>query len=390
MKDKKEWGVSTRAVHAGVEPGPKYNSVNPPIYLSSTFLHQSPGQYFEDYEYSRGANPNRNAFEDSLSSLENAKHCFAVSSGVAAADIILRTLEPGDEIISGDDLYGGTYRLFAKLCEPAGIKVNYLDLNNSDLLSRSITDKTRMVWLESPTNPMLKIFDITKISEIVRAREGIELVVDNTFASPILQNPLVLGATVVMHSTTKYIGGHSDLLGGAVLTNSDSLASKYKFFQSACGAVPSPFDCYLMSRSLKTLPLRIERHCQNAMEISRHLEGISGVRKVIYPGLESHPGHQLAEEQMKSFGGMITLDLESDESGAKKFCSELELFGLAVSLGGVESLVEHPATMTHWGIPRKQRIKTGITDSLVRLSIGIENTSDLIEDLKQALDSIAG
>ncbi len=385
MKDKKEWGVNTKAVHAGVEPGPKYNSVNPPIYMSSTFLHQSPGKYFEDYEYSRGANPNRNAFEEALCSLEKAEHCFAVSSGVAAADIILRTLSSGDEIISGDDLYGGTHRLFSKLCEPAGIKVSYLDLNNAELLEKAITPATRMIWLESPTNPMLKIFDIKKVSEIAQSKHPLDLVVDNTFCSPILQNPLELGASVVMHSTTKYIGGHSDLLGGAVLTNSDELASKFKFFQSAAGAIPSPFDCYLMSRSLKTLPLRIDKHCANALEVAKFLESASGVSRVIYPGLESHPDHQLAKKQMNDFGGMISIELDGDGDKAKKFCSELELFGLAVSLGGVESLVEHPATMTHWGIPKKQRLEVGITDSLVRLSIGVEDSKDLIADISCAL-----
>ncbi len=374
----------TLAIHAGQEPDPVHAAVMQPIVLSSTFAQERPGEP-KLYEYSRSGNPTREALEKCLAALEGGKHGFCFGSGSAATLTLLHSLCPGDRIVSGDDVYGGTFRLFDKVLKPMGIETTFVDLRDPSRLETAIDDRTKLVWMETPTNPMLKLFDIRAVAEIARAH-SLPLVVDNTFASPALQHPLELGATVVMHSTTKYINGHSDVVGGALVTSDPAIAERIGFFQNAIGAVPSPMDCYLVLRGVKTLPVRMKRHVETAGELARRLEEHPKVARVHYPGLESHPDHALCRRQMEGGGGMISVELDGGVEEASRFLAALRIFTLAESLGGVESLAEHPAIMTHASIPAETRRQIGISDSLVRLSVGLEGLEDLWTDLEQALE----
>ena len=378
----------TLAIHAGQRPDPVHGAVMQPIVLSSTFAQPEPGKPLR-YDYSRSGNPTREALEACLAALEGGKFGFAFASGCAAATTLLHTLKPGDHVVCGDDVYGGTYRLFARVLEPFGVQTSFVDLRSEDVLLAAIRSETRMIWLETPTNPMLRLADIELTASSAR-HHGLRLVVDNTFASPILQSPLRLGADVVLHSTTKYVNGHSDVVGGALITSDTELAQRLRFLQNAIGAVPSPMDCYLVLRGCKTLPLRMQRHGESAGELARRLEGARGVRRVHYPGLPSHPQHQLARAQMSSGGGMISVELEGGLAESRRFLQALKLFTLAESLGGVESLAEHPALMTHASIPADVRRGLGISDSLVRLSVGIEHVEDLWDDLEGGLRAAEG
>lgn len=373
----------TLAIHAGQVPDPTHGAVMEPIVLATTFAQPVPGEPLR-FDYSRSGNPTRAALEACLAALEGGEAAFAFSSGCAAATTLLNTLRPGDHVVCGDDVYGGTYRIFTQVMQPLGIETDFVDLRDPETLEHAVTKRTRMIWLESPTNPLLRLVDIGAAAEIAR-RRGIPLVVDNTFASPALQRPLDLGATVVLHSTTKYINGHSDVVGGALILRDPELTKRLKFLQNAIGAVPSPFDCYLVLRGIKTLPIRMQRHAETAAELARRLESAPGVARVHYPGLASHPQHALAKRQMHSGGGMISLELEGGIDEARRFLGALRFFALAESLGGVESLAEHPAIMTHASIPRAVREPLGISDSLVRLSVGLEHVEDLWADLEHGL-----
>lgn len=378
--------IDTLAIHAGQEPDPVHAAVMTPIVLSSTFAQPEPGKPLK-YEYSRSGNPTREALEACLAALEGGRHGFAFASGSAATLTLLHTLSPGDHVVSGDDVYGGTFRLFDKVLKPMGVETTFLDMRDPQRVAAAIGERTRLVWMETPTNPLLKVFDIRAIAEIAKGAK-LPLVVDNTFASPVLQRPLELGATVVMHSTTKYINGHSDVVGGALVTSDDALAERVRFMQNAIGAVPSPMDCYLVLRGLKTLPVRMRRHVESAGELARRLSEAKGVSRVHYPGLASHPDHALASRQMKGPGGMISLELEGGIEESRRFLSALRIFALAESLGGVESLAEAPAIMTHASIPAEVRRSIGLPDGLVRLSVGLEDLEDLWADLEQALGQI--
>ena len=379
---------ATKAIHAGQAPDPTTGAIMPAVYQTSTFVQSSPGVFKDDYDYARSANPTRTALEENIAALEGGKYGIAFSSGCAATDAILHQLSVGDHVIYGDDVYGGTFRLFDKVFKKQGLSFTAIDLTNTDNLNSAITENTKIIWLETPTNPMLKIADIEAICKIAQEKslkKNIQVVVDNTFASPYLQNPLALGADIVMHSSTKYIGGHSDLIGGIAVTNQKDLADQLHYIQNAVGAVPAPWDCFLLLRSTKTLALRMQRHSSNAMEIAKFLEGRDDINWVRYPGLPSHPQYEIAKKQMKDFGGMITMEISGGLEKAKQFLEKVQIFTLAESLGGVESLVEHPAIMTHASIPAEQRASLGISDGLVRLSVGVEDCGDLIEDLEQAL-----
>ena len=375
----------TLAIHAGQSPDPVHGAVMQPIVLSSTFRQPEPGKPLR-YDYSRSGNPTREALEQCLAALEGGRFGFAFGSGSAAATTLLHTLKPGDHVVCGDDVYGGTYRLFTRVLEPFGVQASFVDLRSESELKSAIRDQTRMVWLETPTNPMLRLADIQLVASVTRAR-GLRLVVDNTFASPILQSPLRLGADVVLHSTTKYVNGHSDVVGGALVTSDAELAERLRFLQNAIGAVPSLMDCYLVLRGIKTLPLRMQRHVETATELAQRLEKQPSVTRVHYPGLASHPQHELARRQMRGGGGIVSVELEGGIPAASAFLKALRYFALAESLGGVESLAEHPAIMTHASIPEPVRRASGITDGLVRLSVGIEHVEDLWRDLEQALDA---
>jgi cystathionine beta-lyase/cystathionine gamma-synthase len=376
--------LDTLAIHAGPEPDPVHAAVIEPIVLSSTFAQDAPGKP-KRFEYSRSGNPTREALEVRLAALEVGRFGFAFASGSAAALTLLHTLKPGDHVLCGDDVYGGTFRLLDKVMAPLGIQASFIDLRDLDRFDAALVPETRLVWLETPTNPLLKLVDLAELSARTRAR-GLCLVVDNTFASPVLQQPLELGADVVLHSTTKYINGHSDVVGGALVTNDPSLADRLRFLQNALGAVPSPMDCYLVLRGLKTLGVRMRQHVATAAELARRLSGHPGVERVIYPGLPAHPDHELALRQMRGMGGgMVSLELVGGMDAASRFLGALELFALAESLGGVESLAEQPALMTHASIPAEIRRRTGISDALVRLSIGLEGVEDLWADLDHAL-----
>lgn len=373
----------TLAVHAGYEPDPIHGGVMPAISLSTTFAQPEPGKP-KTFDYSRSGNPTRAALEACLASLEGGARGFAFASGCAAATTLLHTLGPGDHVVSGDDVYGGTYRLFERVMRPLGIRASFVDLSDPSALEAELRPETKLVWLETPTNPMLKLADIQALSGIARAR-GIPLVVDNTFASPVLQRPLELGANVVLHSTTKYLNGHSDVVGGALITSDVQLAERLAFLQNAIGAVPSPLDCYLVLRGIRTLAVRLERHVQSAGELARRLARHPRVARVHYPGLSQHPQHDLCLRQMRGAGGIISLELAGGLEHARRFLQALRLFALAESLGGVESLAEHPALMTHASLPPEARAKLGIGDTLVRLSVGLEHVDDLWQDLEQAL-----
>ena len=372
--------IDTLCIHAGQEPDPSSGAVMTPIVLSSTFWQDGPGQH-KGYDYSRAGNPTRTALEGCLAALEGAKHAITFGSGCAATTTILLTLKAGDHVLVGDDVYGGTFRIFDKVMKDFGIEATFLDMTDPAKVRVALRKNTRLVWMETPSNPMLKIFDIAAIAEVAR-KAGVPLCVDNTFATPVLQRPLDLGATLVVHSMTKYLNGHSDVVAGAVMTSDDALAERLHFLQKAAGAVPSPFDCYLVLRGLKTLAVRVERHVQNATKLASFLAGHAQVARVMYPGLDSHPGHALAQKQMKGPGGMISFELRGGLEHSKAFLKALRLFACAESLGGVESLAEHPAIMTHASLPAEARRALGIGDGLVRLSVGIEDPGDLQADLE--------
>lgn len=377
----------TKVIHAGVHPDPVSGAVMTPIYQTSTYAQTAPGDH-KGYEYARGDNPTRNVLQDNLAALENGTDAICFSSGLGAMDAIMKTLLPGDEIVSTNDLYGGSYRLMRAVYEPYGIKSTFVDLQDHKALKKAITKKTKLIWIETPTNPMLTIVDIAKVCKIAR-KKGVLTCVDNTFASPYLQNPLDLGADMVIHSATKYLGGHSDVVHGAVITNHKPTAERLRYLQNAVGAVPGPQDCFLILRGIKTLHLRVQRACENARKIAEFLRDHPKVEKAYYPGFKDHPNHKVAKKQMRDFGGMVSFTLKKDTlESATKVLANTKVFTLAESLGGVESLIGHPASMTHGSIPRASRLKVGLTDSLIRLSVGIEDVDDLIADLKHALQQL--
>ena len=377
---------NTKVIHAGIEPDPSTGAIMTPIFQTSTYVQSAPGEH-KGFEYARTQNPTRSVLESNIAALENGKYGLGFASGLAAMDAILKLLKSGDEIISVNDLYGGSYRLMTKVFNHFGIESKYVDMTNPDNLEEALSEKTKLIWVETPTNPVLTIVDIKKVCEIAK-RKGVMVCVDNTFATPVLQNPLDLGADIVMHSATKYLGGHSDVIMGLVVTSSDDLYERLSFIQNSCGAVPGPQDCFLMLRGIKTLHLRVERSSENAMKIAQYLEAHPNVGRVLYPGLKSHPQHELAKGQMSDFGGMVSFDLANNNmDAAKKVLSNTHYFSLAESLGGVESLIGHPASMTHAAIPKEERLEAGLTDSLIRLSVGIEDIGDLINDLDHAIQS---
>lgn len=381
---KADLGFSTRAIHAGQAPDPSTGAIMTPVYLTSTYVQESPGVH-KGWEYSRTHNPTRRAFENCLASLEGGSHGFAFASGCAATTTVLHLLQSGDHVIAGDDMYGGTFRLFDKILKHHGTEFSYVDLTKPENFAKAIKPNTKMVWLETPTNPTLKLVDIKKIATEAK-KHGILVAVDNTFMSPYFQRPLLLGADIVVHSVTKYIGGHSDVVGGAAVTNRADLAEKLQFLTNSMGGIQASFDAFLCLRSLKTLPLRMKAHEANAMAIAKFLEAHPKVEKVFYPGLASHPQHALAKEQMTGMGGMITFFIKGGMDAARGFLENVNVFALAESLGGVESLVEHPAIMTHASVPPENRKALGIDDSLIRLSVGVEDLEDLIADLKNAFE----
>lgn len=384
MSDRKKAGLATRAIHAGQSPDPSTGAIMPPIYATSTYVQASPGQH-QGYEYSRTQNPTRMAFERCIADLESGTHGLAFASGVAATATFLDLLDTGDHVVAMDDLYGGTRRLFTRVRErSAGLKFTYVDMSDTATLEAALTPETKLIWVETPTNPMLKLVDLAAVADIARAR-GILSVCDNTFATPYTQRPLEHGFDAVMHSTTKYLNGHSDMIGGVLVTGDDALAERLYFLQNSVGAVQGPFDAFLALRGLKTLPLRMARHCATSLELARWLEGNEKIARVIYPGLESHPQHALARKQMHGFGGIITVIAKGGYDDALRMLERFEVFALAESLGGVESLVNHPAIMTHASVPSDVRTQLGITDALFRLSVGIEDVEDLKADLDQAL-----
>jgi cystathionine gamma-lyase len=382
MADKTKF--ATRVIHAGQEPDPTTGAIMPPIYATSTYVQESPGVH-KGYEYSRTQNPTRMAYERCIADLESGEQGFAFASGMAATATILELVDNGSHIVAMDDLYGGTRRLFSTVRErSAGLKFDYVDLSDEAAAAAAIGGDTAMVWIESPTNPLLKLVDLKAIVALAK-ESGAIVVVDNTFATPYLQRPLELGADIVMHSATKFINGHSDMVGGIVATSSDKLAKRLGYLQNSIGAVSGPFDSFLALRGVKTLDVRMERHCRSAMQIAKWLEAHDGVESVLYPGLESHPQHELARRQMSGFGGIVTFFIKGGLEDARRFLERCRVFSLAESLGGVESLVEHPAIMTHASVPSSERAKLGISDTLIRLSVGIEDVNDLIADLDQAL-----
>lgn len=376
--------INTKLIHAGAEPDPSTGAIMTPIYQTSTYVQAAPGNH-KGYEYARSQNPTRKALEDAYAIIENAKFGLAFSSGVAATDSVIKLLQPGDEVIAANDMYGGTYRLFTKVYEKFGIKFFYVDTTNAANITPLITANTKLIWLETPTNPLMNITDIAAVAAIAKPH-NIMVCVDNTFASPYLQNPLDMGADIVMHSATKYLGGHSDVIQGALMMNDQKLRDDLYFIQKSCGAVPGPMDCFLVLRGIKTLGIRMQRHCENGEKIARYLRNHTKVKSVYWPGFEDNAGYEVAKWQMRGFGGMISFTLK-DESieAATKVLSSTHLFSLAESLGGVESLINHPASMTHASIPREERIKNGLADGLIRLSVGIEDAEDLIADLEQAI-----
>lgn len=382
-----DFGFGTLAVHAGQSADPTTGAIMTPVYLTSTYVQSAPGEH-QGHEYARVTNPTRSALEANLATLEGAAHGVAFASGVAGIDAILRRLRPGDHVVSTNDLYGGSYRLMRQVHEPMGVEFTFTDLADPDALEAAMTDRTRLVWIETPTNPLLRIYDVAALAERARQR-GAAVAVDNTFASPYLQRPLTLGADLVLHSTTKYLGGHSDVVGGAVLTSDDEWAEHLRFQIKAVGAAPGPLDCFLLLRATKTLHLRMERHCANARAVAHFLRDHPKVRRAIWPGFEDHPRHDVAQKQMRDFGGMVSLVLEDDAvETAVRLMQGTRVFQLAESLGGVESLVSHPASMTHGSIPADVRRQAGLPDSLVRLSVGVEDEADLLEDLDRALSAV--
>ena len=377
---------STRAIHAGQDPEPVTGSVTVPVYLTSTYQQPGPGKEGK-YVYSRTANPTRTALEECLASLEEGRHGLAFSSGMAATTMILLSLQKGDHVIAGDDIYGGTYRLFDQVLRKYGLQFTYVNPENPGNVENAIRKNTRLIWIETPTNPLMRIVDIRQISKISKKAHAL-LVVDNTFMSPYLQNPLQLGADIVVHSTTKYLGGHSDLIGGATITKDEDVHSSLKYLQNAVGAVPGPLDCYLVLRGIKTLAVRMDRHGHNARVVSELLTKQPKVEKVNYPGLPDHPQRALVKRQMRGNGGMLSFQLKGSFNQIKKFLKTLRVFTVAESLGGVESLIEHPASMTHASVPKERRLKLGISDNLIRVSVGIEDVEDLVQDLDKSFKAV--
>ncbi len=384
MNDYSKYGFGTKAIHAGADADPSTGAIMTPIFQTSTFVQEYPGKH-KGYAYARGKNPTRNALQNNIASLENAKYCLCFSSGMGSMDAVIKLLKPGDEVITGDDLYGGSYRMFTGVFAKYGIKFHFINLNSADNIQKHINSNTKLIWIETPTNPTMQIVDIEACAKIAKANNLI-LAVDNTFASPYLQNPLKLGADIVMHSVTKYLGGHSDVVMGALVLNDDKLYEQLAFIHNSCGATPGPMDCFLVMRGIKTLHLRMERHCLNGKAVAEFLKTHPKVEKVYWPGFSDHPNHAIAKKQMRDFGGMVSFVLKNASlEETFKVASSFKVFSLAESLGGVESLVNHPATMTHASIPKPEREKAGVVDNLLRLSVGVEDVSDLLEDLKQAL-----
>jgi len=382
--DNKNYKFGTKAIHAGAEPDPTTGAIMTPIYQTSTYVQESPGKN-KGYGYARGKNPTREALQKNIAALENGKHCICFSSGMGATDAVMKLLRPGDEVITGDDLYGGSYRMFTKIFEPYGIKFHFIDLNDANNIAKYINKNTKLIWTETPTNPTMKIVDIAACSAIAK-KHNLLLAVDNTFASPYLQNPLALGADIVMHSVTKYLGGHSDVVMGALIVNDDKLHEQLYFILNSCGANPGPMDSFLVMRGIKTLHIRMERHCFNGKKTAEYLKTHPKIEKIYWPGFTDHPNHDIAKKQMRDFGGMISIVLKNASlDDTFKIASSFKVFSLAESLGGVESLINHPATMTHASIPKAEREKAGVVDNLLRLSVGIEDIEDLLEDIKQTL-----
>lgn len=377
----------TKAIHAGVEPDPTTGAIMTPIFQTSTYVQESPSKH-KGYAYARGANPTRNQLQKSIAALENGKFGICFSSGMGATDAVLRLLNPGDEVITSNDLYGGSYRLFTKVYERMGIKFHFIDLSDANSAKAYLNKNTKLIWVETPSNPLMRVIDIQACVAIAKAN-GIRIAVDNTFASPYLQNPLDMGADIVMHSVTKYLGGHSDVIMGALVVNDEKLHQELAFIANSCGAVPGPQDSFLVLRGIKTLHLRMERHCFNGRKVAEYLRAHPKVGHVYWPGFPDHPNHAIAKKQMRDFGGMISFTLKDDRlEKAIKLMESVHLFSLAESLGGVESLINHPASMTHASIPREERMKNGLTDTLIRLSVGTEDIEDLLEDLQQALAEV--
>ena len=384
MADFSKHKFGTKAIHAGADPDPSTGAIMTPIFQTSTYVQESPGTN-KGYGYARGKNPTREALQKNIAALEGGKHCVCFSSGMGATDAVMRMLRPGDEVITGDDLYGGSYRMFTKIYENYGIKFHFINLTDANNITKYINANTKLIWAETPTNPTMQIIDIEACAKIAKANKLI-LAVDNTFASPYLQNPLALGADIVMHSVTKYLGGHSDVVMGALVTNDDKLHEQIYFVLNSCGANPGPMDCFLVMRGIKTLHLRMERHCFNGRKIAEFLKTHPRIEKIYWPGFTDHPNHEIAKKQMRDFGGMISIVLKGASlEETFKIASSFKVFSLAESLGGVESLINHPVTMTHASIPKADRDKAGVVDNLLRLSVGVEDVEDLIEDLKQAL-----
>lgn len=384
MADFSKHKFGTKAIHAGADPDPSTGAIMTPIFQTSTYVQESPGTN-KGYGYARGKNPTREALQKNIAALEGGKHCVCFSSGMGATDAVMRMLRPGDEVITGDDLYGGSYRMFTKIYENYGIKFHFINLTDANNITKYINANTKLIWAETPTNPTMQIIDIEACAKIAKANKLI-LAVDNTFASPYLQNPLALGADIVMHSVTKYLGGHSDVVMGALVTNDDKLHEQIYFVLNSCGANPGPMDCFLVMRGIKTLHLRMERHCFNGRKIAEFLKTHPRIEKIYWPGFTDHPNHEIAKKQMRDFGGMISIVLKGASlEDTFKIASSFKVFSLAESLGGVESLINHPVTMTHASIPKADRDKAGVVDNLLRLSVGVEDVEDLIEDLKQAL-----
>lgn len=376
--------TGTKFIHAGTEPDPSTGAIMTPIYQTSTYVQAAPGNH-KGFEYARSQNPTRKALEEALAVIENGKYGLAFSSGVAATDAVIKLLSPGDEVIAGNDMYGGTYRLFTKVFEKYGIRFHYVNMQETENIRQHVNKHTKLIWMETPTNPLMNIADIEAVALIAKEHQVL-LCVDNTFASPYLQSPLDLGADLVMHSSTKYLGGHSDVIQGALIMNDAGLREKLYFLQKSCGAVPGPMDCFLVLRGIKTLHVRMQRHCENGRVIAHFLRNHSAIEKVYWCGFEDHPNYEIAKKQMRDFGGMMSFTLKDGSiENATRVLSSTQLFALAESLGGVESLINHPASMTHASIPREERIKYGLTDSLIRLSVGIEDAEDLMEDLNRAI-----
>lgn len=374
----------TKAIHAGLEPDPSTGAIMTPIFQTSTYVQESPGTH-KGYAYARGKNPTRNALEKNLAALENGKHALCFSSGMGAIDAVVKLLRPGDEVITGDDLYGGSYRMFTKVFAHYGIKFHFINMNDASNVKQYINSNTKLLWVETPTNPTMQIIDIAACADIAKANNLI-LAVDNTFASPYLQNPLDLGADIVMHSVTKYLGGHSDVVMGALIVNDDKLYADLAFIHNSCGATPGPMDSFLVLRGIKTLHLRMDRHCFNGRKVAEYLKNHPRIEKIYWPGFEDHPNHDIAKKQMSDFGGMISIVLkDADRDETFRIASSFSVFSLAESLGGVESLINHPVTMTHASIPKEERERVGVVDNLLRLSVGVEDVEDLIDDLKAVL-----